>query len=101
MNLPRYQPRQRQRKRKGDTERKELWRRAHGRCWYCGSSVKRKEFRLEHQEPFSKGGADSNRNLVVSCAKCDGEKGSMGVEEYRLKLGGVQFYGEQEANKDK
>src|SRR5262245_53465497 len=94
MKLRRYQPRQRRRKRKNDTERKELWRRCHGRCWYCGKSVGRKAFRLDHQEPFSKGGADSNRNLVVACAKCDVEKGAMGLEEYRLKLGSIQFYGE-------
>ena len=88
---------QRRRKRKNDTQRKELWRRCHGRCWYCGAQTKHKEFHLDHQEPFSKGGADSNRNLVVACAKCDSEKGAMAVEEYRVKLGGVQFYGEVQA----
>jgi 5-methylcytosine-specific restriction endonuclease McrA len=97
MKLRHYEPRQRYRKKKNSTERKELWLRAHGRCWYCGAKVGKKAFRLDHQEPFSKGGADSNRNLVVSCADCDGDKGAMGVEEYRLKLGGVQFYGEAQA----
>lgn len=97
MKLRHYQPRQRYRKSKNATDRKELWRRAHGRCWYCGASVGRKSFRLDHQEPFSKGGADSNRNLVVACAKCDGQKGAMGLEEYRDFLGGVQFYGEVRA----
>lgn len=94
MKLRQYEPCQRYRKKKNRAQREQLWRRCHGRCWYCGKSVGRKAFRLDHQEPFSKGGADSNRNLVVACANCDGEKGAMGVEEYRLKRGGVQFYGE-------
>lgn len=84
----------RRRKKKSDTDRLQLWKRNHGRCWYCGSKTGRKEFRLDHQEPFSKGGADSNRNLVVACPKCDSEKKAMNLEEYRLRLGGVQFYGE-------
>jgi len=86
---------QRRRKKKNDTERKELWRRSHGHCWYCGGNVGKKSFHLDHQEPFSKGGPDSNRNLVVACAKCDAEKANMGIEEYRLKLGNIQFYGEK------
>lgn len=95
MKLRHYEPRHRSRKSKNATERRELWRRSHGRCWYCGAKIRRKEFRLDHQEPFSKGGADSNRNLVVACARCDGEKGAMSLEDFRLRRGGVQFYGEK------
>jgi 5-methylcytosine-specific restriction endonuclease McrA len=95
MSRRRYLPNQRRRKRKNDTERCELWRRCHGRCWYCGGKIGRKHFHLDHQEPFSKGGADSNRNLVVACRNCDNAKANLGVEEYRQKLGGLQFYGER------
>ena len=51
-----------------------------------GKSIGKKDFHLDHQEPFSRGGADSNRNLVIACNRCDQEKGAMTLEEYRAFL---------------
>lgn len=50
---------------------------------------------LEHVEPFSRGGADSKRNLVVSCWQCDRDKGGKNLEEFRKRHGGGLFYGER------
>lgn len=75
-------------------QRLALWKRAHGRCWYCGCQTAKTFFVLEHVEPFSRGGADSARNLVVSCWECDRNKGRKNLEEYRAKCNGIEFYGE-------
>jgi len=86
MKLRHLEPSQRFRKSKSKGWRKEAYRRAHGLCWYCGHRVKLRDFRLDHQEPFSLGGADSKRNLVVSCHRCDLMKGALTVEAFRAKL---------------
>lgn len=71
-----------------------MWKQSHGRCWYCGNKVPKGWFVLDHVVPFSKAGADSARNLVVSCAPCDREKRNLTLEEFRAVRGGVLFYGE-------
>ena len=73
MKIRQLLPSQRNRKSKNRTKRREIWKRAHGLCWYCGVKTDKKDFVLDHQEPFSKGGADSRRNLVVACTGCDRE----------------------------
>lgn len=100
MKLRQISPAQRYRKNKNKGFRMGLWQRMHGRCWYCGAKIKFKEMILDHQEPFSKGGADSKRNLAPSCSPCDREKGARTLDEYRtLKRAqkgdqGFCFYGE-------
>lgn len=84
------------RKSLSQTNRMKLWKQAHGRCWYCGGDTPKTFFVLEHVEPFSRGGADSKRNLVVSCWQCDREKGAMNLEEFRAHRNHVEFYGEKE-----
>jgi 5-methylcytosine-specific restriction endonuclease McrA len=70
------------------------------RCWYCGDGVPKKEFILEHQQPFSKGGSCKLKdNIVLSCVRCDSEKASKTVEQYRNYLFAalgqpVEFFGE-------
>lgn len=101
MKLRQLKPSQRYRKSLSKERRRAIWQQAHGKCWYCGGKTGKKEFVLDHQDPFSRGGADSKRNLVVACAGCDREKGSLGVDEYRAlkrrELGEPDFlfYGEQ------
>jgi 5-methylcytosine-specific restriction endonuclease McrA len=101
MKLRQLEPSQRYRKSKNKNFRVSLWQRTHGRCWYCGVKIKYKDLILEHQEPFSKGGADSKRNLVPACAPCDKLKGARSLEEFRdfiqAKAGtkqAVRFHGE-------
>lgn len=75
-------------------KRQALWKQAHGQCWYCGVAVPKTAFILEHVNPRSRGGANSQGNLVVSCWGCDREKGTMNLEEFRAHRGVVTFHGE-------
>jgi 5-methylcytosine-specific restriction endonuclease McrA len=73
----------------------QLWKRAHGKCWYCGRSVGRNGFALDHQQPFSKGGLDTVKNLVVACHPCDRRKRDLTVAEFRALEQVPAFYGER------
>lgn len=53
--------------------RNEVWRRDEGRCQECGSQ-ERLEF--DHIVPWSRGGADTARNLQLLCEPCNRRKGS-------------------------
>lgn len=96
-----YSPK-RKRKRLNITHREALYKRSHGRCWYCGVQIGKKAFRLDHQVSFSKEGADSKRNLVVACECCDGLKKAQTVAEFREFLSAltmepvVVFHGERQ-----
>lgn len=79
--------------------RLQLYSQAHRRCWYCGESVPKKAFRLDHQQPFSKGGKCHRSNLVVACVDCDTRKGAKTLEQFRQYWQGrleveFVFYGE-------
>ena len=84
--------------------RQRFYAKNHRRCWYCGEGVKKKAFRLEHQEPFSIGGSCRlNENIVLACVRCDTEKGRRSVDSYRSYLEQllqrpVAFYGESGRN---
>lgn len=95
MKLRQFTASQRNRKSLNKERRLALWKQAHGRCWYCGGEIPKTWFVLEHVEPFSRGGADGQRNLVVSCHPCDKAKGAMNLEEFRSKRGVEKFYGEE------
>jgi 5-methylcytosine-specific restriction endonuclease McrA len=41
----------------------------HGKCFYCGNSIHRKDASLDHLLPKSKGGPNGDDNLVVCCKK--------------------------------
>ena len=48
-------------------------------CVYCGRDASH----VDHVLPRSRGGADAIENLVPSCARCNIEKGSRTVDEWR------------------
>lgn len=52
------------------------------KCFYCGTTEKT-TYQVEHRIPRSKGGADDLDNLVVSCVKCNYEKGNVIAEEWK------------------
>lgn len=52
----------------------ELKQRSKGKCYWCGK--KAKPMHIDHVEPLSRGGEHMMYNLVVSCAKCNQEKGA-------------------------
>lgn len=52
-------------------------------CAYCGKKLTRQNATLDHVIPLSRGGDDSPRNLVWCCLKCNREKGSQLLSEWR------------------
>ena len=51
-------------------------------CHYCGST---KIIQLDHVIPISRGGSDSEGNLVSACRTCNLSKGFKFVMEWKLK----------------
>lgn len=49
----------------------EVWRRDNGKCVQCGSN---ENIEFDHIIPFSKGGADTARNLQLLCQSCNRKK---------------------------
>lgn len=56
----------------------EKWNR---KCAYCDTD-KVTRFEIDHIIPRSRGGVDSLSNLVLSCVKCNRDKGSKYIEEF-------------------
>jgi 5-methylcytosine-specific restriction endonuclease McrA len=74
------------------TRRMRVWRRDEGRCRFCGVTLTRSEFTLDHLLPRSKGGPDWDINLVVSCSPCNNQKGDKTLEEAGMELIGNQAF---------
>ncbi|GIV61325.1 MAG: HNH endonuclease [Rhodothermaceae bacterium] len=63
--------------------RKNVLRRDHFRCQYCGS---REQLTIDHIVPKSRGGADTWENLVAACVPCNNRKGNRTPEEAGMPL---------------
>jgi 5-methylcytosine-specific restriction endonuclease McrA len=63
--------------------RREVLRRDHHRCQYCGST---KHLTLDHVIPRSKGGQHSWDNVVIACATCNSFKGDRLLNEIKMTL---------------
>lgn len=83
----------------GATKTKNIFRRTHGRCSYCGihmlppkddktlpKSEVDKHFTLDHLLPKSKGGNDSEANLLGVCKGCNNKRGNAPLDFLRMKL---------------
>jgi hypothetical protein len=71
--------------------RDNVWARDRGRCQYCGIQVPRDEYTYDHVIPKSKwaprpGSPTIWTNIVAACTVCNGRKGSMTVQEAKMKL---------------
>jgi 5-methylcytosine-specific restriction endonuclease McrA len=55
-------------------------------CQYCGRRMASKDLNLDHVLPRSLGGKATWENLVTSCRRCNGEKGSSAPEEVGMRL---------------
>ncbi len=55
-----------------------------GHCFYCAKFVEKGggDWIVEHKIPISRGGDNSDGNLVGSCRDCDSRKGSMTADEF-------------------
>lgn len=58
-------------------------RKSNERCYYCGCVVKESKRTIDHKTPLARGGETISENLVMSCQKCNNEKGFLTEEEYR------------------
>lgn len=72
--------------------RQRLWDLTNGGCFYChiellddefGGTFHGEKMQKEHKIPRSRGGSDERENLVPSCARCNSEKGTKTVDEFR------------------
>ncbi|MCW6038567.1 HNH endonuclease [Spirulina subsalsa FACHB-351] len=63
--------------------RREVLRRDHHRCQYCGSH---KKLTLDHVIPRSKGGKHSWDNVVIACERCNGFKGDRTPQQAGMEL---------------
>lgn len=61
-------------------------------CSYCGiectnSSVTSLTYAtIDHRIPKAKGGTNAKHNMILSCLKCNRDKGELSPEEYIKKL---------------
>lgn len=60
------------------SERQSVRERAQDCCEYCRMSANAGtiSFQIDHITPIKHGGSDTSDNLCLSCAKCNGHKGS-------------------------
>lgn len=63
--------------------RREILRRDHNTCQYCGST---KKLTLDHVIPRSRGGAHTWENVVTACERCNLYKGSRTPQEANMLL---------------
>lgn len=52
------------------------------KCFDCGKLLTKNTFQLDHKIPISRGGNNSDENLVVSCKICNLKKGTLTSEEF-------------------
>jgi 5-methylcytosine-specific restriction endonuclease McrA len=55
-------------------------------CFYCGKALSRRRATKDHVIPRSKGGSNTQKNIVDACRKCNSEKGCLSIEEFRVVM---------------
>lgn len=70
-------------------ERKVVWGKTDGRCYYCGKKLYlkrgtgRRLMTVDHFIPKSKGGSRFVENMVPACHPCNLRKGNLMPQEFR------------------
>lgn len=54
-------------------------------CIYCDTKLNYENATADHIVPISKGGNNTQINLVVCCKECNGERGNMDFKHYMSK----------------
>lgn len=65
---------------------RELFRRDHFMCAYCGGIFKELNLTRDHVVPRSKGGEDKWTNVVTACEKCNQKKDDQLLEDCGMEL---------------
>lgn len=66
--------------------RRNVFKRDHYTCQYCGAQPGTEELTLDHVNPRSKGGQSTWENTVLACIKCNTRKADLSLEQSGLKL---------------
>jgi 5-methylcytosine-specific restriction endonuclease McrA len=66
--------------------RRNLFRRDHFQCQYCGKKPKTSELTIDHVMPRSRGGKSTWDNCVLACIECNTRKGSKTPVEAHMKM---------------
>jgi len=71
-------------------ERKAIWDKSEGKCWYCGIELNKNNWHADHFEPLNRVGGkilsperDVIENKVPSCPSCNIMKTNMDIESFR------------------
>jgi 5-methylcytosine-specific restriction endonuclease McrA len=66
--------------------RRNLFKRDHVTCQYCGSRPGTSELTIDHVKPRSQGGASTWDNCVLACVPCNARKANRTPDEAGMKL---------------
>jgi len=66
--------------------RRNIFKRDHYTCQYCGTQPGNDELTIDHVLPRSRGGVSSWENCVLACYECNSRKADRTPTEARLKL---------------
>jgi 5-methylcytosine-specific restriction endonuclease McrA len=66
--------------------RKNIYRRDHFTCQYCGKTAGSEELSIDHIKPRSLGGESTWTNCVLACLRCNVRKGNRSLEEAGMSL---------------
>ncbi len=66
--------------------RRNIWRRDHKRCQYCGEEPANDDVTIDHIVPKSKGGLSIFENCVLSCTACNLKKANRTLQQAGMKL---------------
>jgi 5-methylcytosine-specific restriction enzyme A len=58
-----------------------------GYCHYCTQFVGCQNLTLDHMMPITCGGDNSVENVVPVCRSCNSRKGTMGLEQWKMRRG--------------
>jgi 5-methylcytosine-specific restriction endonuclease McrA len=55
-------------------------------CFYCNKALSQKEASVDHIIPKSKGGPNDPSNYLISCRKCNSDRGNTDIEIWVEKI---------------
>ena len=73
-------------KKKIKFSRENVYARDNGKCQYCQKRITRADATYDHVVPRSKGGKTTWDNIVISCVKCNQDKGGRTPGQAGMKL---------------
>lgn len=71
-----------------DKEKLKNWayKKYRGRCAYCSKPLKKLDATLDHIVPKFLGGTNHRDNIALACSTCNGRKGHLTPQVWRLEL---------------